>query len=1096
MANRDFEISMKLKADFKSAQQALGETQDGIEAVSQAAERANATLDKSTNAQSNRLREMVQRSLAELEAARAQVDTAASGTSAGTGGSTTAQASAVRDLTAAQQAQAQAMRASQQAVAAEIGLIGELQDRLSRGATSMDDLADTEARLDTAMAKGLVTAEEYDDALAKLNKEQARLDTAATKADKTLATTVGRYDKASAGLARLQRDEAALKVAVDQGRVSREQYNRAMAAISDERTRLTALRQGAEQSASAMRKLSLNTAESQRNMAQLVAYSASGQWQLAGSQILQLGNSAGAAGALFTSTGLAIGGVVAVLGGFAAAAAAGYLQMRALENALVATGGAAGVTAGQLGDMRDSIGEATGEYGDAQAAIVAFINSGQIATDSLDEASRAAVNLSTLTGESIEQTTAKIIGLAKSPTAALVELNDRYHFLTEEVYTHIRSLEDQGRAQDALKLGLAQLDAEMATRVKTMREQAGTLERAWDAVGRAVADAIQTAKDFGRTDLEGQLANAERALQNLSSPASLARGLSTPLQVEQQQKLVNSLRAQVKASQEVAKAEGERRAETDRAIADQQKLQDDATKARKDLDSQLAQSDKRIARQQQLNALTAQYNAIAAADPNDKRLYDGSQEKLRAAIIKATEERTKAARSSGGRSGTDPDQAAQRELDNLQKQVALLGDLQEGETKASEASRIRYEIEQGAYAKAGPAIKQQLVDQAQLLDSERALREEQKKKQEAFDKTKQSYAQLLDTLRTPAEVALDNAIAQVKTLNDAIKAGIALPADYTESIARIGQGAIGDTPKFDGLAPEVGGAYSELARIEQARKDLEAWNQERLDLIAKGRADENANQQVWDAAELERAKKHQEAMSQIEAASQSARLTFASDFFGQLAQLQNSENSKAARIGKTAAIAQALINTYKSATEAYAAMAGIPYVGPALGVAAAAAAVAAGMAQVSAIRSVSTGYATGGHVRGPGTGTSDSINAWLSDYEFVTRAAVVRQPGALGFLEDFNERGMPALYDWTGQARFAEGGLATQSSLTAPDWADMQRRQEAATQPANVTFNHRGVTVFDIDDVARRLGESREFESVSVEMAINNGKKIRGGWGS
>ena len=69
-------------------------------------------------------------------------------------------------------------------------------------------------------------------------------------------------------------------------------------------------------------------------------------------------------------------------------------------------------------------------------------------------------------------------------------------------------------------------------------------------------------------------------------------------------------------------------------------------------------------------------------------------------------------------------------------------------------------------------------------------------------------------------------------------------------------------------------------------------------------------------------------------------------------------------------------------------------------------------------------FATGGHVLGPGTGTSDSIPAWLSNNEFVTRAAVVSQPGALSFLHDFNARGMDALTDWSRAVRHATGGLA------------------------------------------------------------------------
>lgn len=93
---------------------------------------------------------------------------------------------------------------------------------------------------------------------------------------------------------------------------------------------------------------------------------------------------------------------------------------------------------------------------------------------------------------------------------------------------------------------------------------------------------------------------------------------------------------------------------------------------------------------------------------------------------------------------------------------------------------------------------------------------------------------------------------------------------------------------------------------------------------------------------------------------------------------------------------------------------------------ASASAASSGSNAMGAAASVATvAAATGGHIRGPGTGTSDSIPAWLSDYEFVSRAAVVKQPGALPFLHDFNRRGMQALHDWSRRiARHSTGGLA------------------------------------------------------------------------
>lgn len=80
---------------------------------------------------------------------------------------------------------------------------------------------------------------------------------------------------------------------------------------------------------------------------------------------------------------------------------------------------------------------------------------------------------------------------------------------------------------------------------------------------------------------------------------------------------------------------------------------------------------------------------------------------------------------------------------------------------------------------------------------------------------------------------------------------------------------------------------------------------------------------------------------------------------------------------------------------------------------------ALGGAASAAVGSNAYGFhlATGGSVWGPGTSTSDSIPAQLSNGEFVVRAAVVSQPGVRAHLERLNAGGR------SGFARFAAGGL-------------------------------------------------------------------------
>jgi hypothetical protein len=76
------------------------------------------------------------------------------------------------------------------------------------------------------------------------------------------------------------------------------------------------------------------------------------------------------------------------------------------------------------------------------------------------------------------------------------------------------------------------------------------------------------------------------------------------------------------------------------------------------------------------------------------------------------------------------------------------------------------------------------------------------------------------------------------------------------------------------------------------------------------------------------------------------------------------------RMWQAMSIQETIVNTYKAAVAAFGAMAGIPYVGPALGAAAAIAAVAMGMGMVAKIASTKPGNAEeGGFVRGgPGNG--------------------------------------------------------------------------------------------------------------------------------
>ena len=79
-------------------------------------------------------------------------------------------------------------------------------------------------------------------------------------------------------------------------------------------------------------------------------------------------------------------------------------------------------------------------------------------------------------------------------------------------------------------------------------------------------------------------------------------------------------------------------------------------------------------------------------------------------------------------------------------------------------------------------------------------------------------------------------------------------------------------------------------------------------------------------------------------------------------------------------------------------------------------------------------FGPGGGVYGPGTGTSDSIPAMLSNWEYVIRAASVQAIGVPA-LDKINKLASGGMVSYNvpkmssgGRVRYAEGGLASSSN--------------------------------------------------------------------
>ncbi|WP_374607105.1 phage tail length tape measure family protein [Thermomonas sp.] len=783
-------------------------------------------------------------------------------------------------------------------------------------------------------------------------------------------------------------------------------------------------------------------------------------------------------------TVLAVGGAAAVFGAIGVAMFQGYQESRAFERGLISTGNSAGLTAGQVGDLANDVGEATGEFGDANTAMLQLAQSGKLTGDSLELAAEAAVNLAKLTGESIEATTEKVISLAEAPSASLLKLNEQYRFLTLEVYDHVRALEEQGRAEDAARAAVEAFASVHEQRVREAEERAGFLERTWKSLGTTIAGIWNGLKDLGRTDTEYKLQAARQALGDAQARAA-ARGFPfNPARYEAEIKLLER------------QAEAEKKSA--RAAADNQRQQGEAVKARESIERQLETVDKRAAKQRELNKLAREYTAIATANPTDSRLTDGSREKLEAAIAAKYADRAapKGRTRKPGKTEAEQDQeAADRELANLEKQIALLGELEDGERQVSREAQTRYEIENGAFQKSSAASKQQLIEKAKILDALQAEKEAERERQQELEKTKRQYEQLRQELQTPVDATVEDITAKIKVLNETLAAGLPIAGGYDAALKRIFEQAATKPPEF--RSPYEGqddltGLLGDQSQFDAYNQRLQDWYDQQL-AIAKAGREANASQTAyWDTFEKQATAAHFEELAAMQAAQRQMQVNATQSIFDSMASIARSaagEQSKAYRvmfaISKGFAIAQAAVSMATNIAKA--SEAGFPQNLPLI-----AAAIAQG-AQIASILAGANyspaGYATGGRIVGPGTRTSDSIPIMASVDEHMIRAASATQPGARAFLDDFNERGMPALYDWAQVGAYADGGAITEAV------EPRARFGTPSASPVNLNNDMALYLYQDAEQLGAAMAKSPAARKQMVAEVIENGQAIRMAWG-
>jgi phage-related minor tail protein len=219
----------------------------------------------------------------------------------------------------------------------------------------------------------------------------------------------------------------------------------------------------------------------------------------------QLRDSFGSIPATIRGVGASLLGLVnpyavaaAAAGALAIAYNEGSKEADAYNRAIIMSGNAAGTSRNQLADYAGEISKTVGTQAEAAQALAALTATGQVGSENMKQFGLVAVEVQKYIGRSVNDTVKDFAELGKSPLEASLKLSESYHYLTSAVYEQIKALQDQGKNDDAAEVAQKAYAAAFEERANRMKENLGTIERAWMDAKDSAAKAWDVFLGVGR----------------------------------------------------------------------------------------------------------------------------------------------------------------------------------------------------------------------------------------------------------------------------------------------------------------------------------------------------------------------------------------------------------------------------------------------------------------------------------------------------------------------------------------------------------------------------------------------------------------------
>ena len=875
---------------------------------------------------------------------------------------------------------------------------------------------------------------------------------------------IGSLDPAAGQAQRLTAAQNELNTALSKGLITQDQHTRLMGLAQKQ---LGGMGVSAGQTAAAMRMLPAQITDITTSIASGMPI-----WLVALQQGGQIKDSFGGIGPAFNAITAAINPATAVIGGLAlgvGALAAIYLKAEreafAFNVAIQTTGNTAGATRGRIEALAESANKVSGiSKQAAETAAVAMVQSGRLGIETIGNLTTSINGYAAATGQSTDAAAASLAKLFVDPKRAAKELDDQFNFLSVAQRKYISDLMEQGQTEQA-QLELSRLTADHFGRV--VPENLDILQRAANNVTSAV----------------GRMWNA---LLNVGKQQPLEQ------QIKDQEATLNALETQITRRGNLAL--GNLPQMRDAAKAKLNELRTDLSKEEKKADEQAAdQSKKRRAK-----AVRDEYDAASkAVQTEEQKLADNKKKWERwrndgditgdefNKLVKDADEKAKKKGPKAAKANTPEQEAIQQIRTNLKTLQASIKSSDTFLVNQLEEGRVSI---QDAYTKRLAGINQDIDAQRDALEQELNAKGTTKTRQveiraalKLLDQSKDDATRELDKWKRAEELKLANIVVRLRIDTAAITGEFdkdairkQLELQYAEDLRAAGRSNDPQEAKASRervqLLIDAGAAQAEfnnkLAEAQRLQNQLSVIEQE-----VQNRASQGQISQVEAEARIKQAR--------------SAQVPMLEAIVAELERVRNGLPPEAAvAVDNMSTSIGTLKNQVANATPA------VVDLGTRLkntmidGVADAAANAVTNFKSLGEMASATLrqiagdivrsdikrlltsmftpdtsggstvigtvigsvgkmlGFAEGGRIVGPGTGTSDSIPALVngvrpiavSNGEFIHPEKAVRHYG-VGFMEAVRTLRLPkpqfafgGLVNYSQRARFATGGSVGSAS--------------------------------------------------------------------